>query len=111
MVLAIELMPFDVDGDDVPDEGRMAIWASDFIASSITDCSDPVVYSMNRAGEPKNIDSTGIVLTCADTGTLVVEIWAWDAAGNSDFCETYINVQDNMGNCGTGSSPRHSRSS
>ena len=101
--LAIELMPFDVDGDDVPDEGRMAIWASDFIASPITDCSDPVVYSMNRAGEPKNIDSTGIVLTCADTGTLVVEIWAWDAAGNSDFCETYINVQDNMGNCGTSS--------
>ena len=101
--LAIELMPFDVDGDDVPDEGRMAIWASDFIASPITDCSEPVVYSMNRAGEPKNIDSTGIVLTCADTGTLVVEIWAWDAAGNSDFCETYINVQDNMGNCGTSS--------
>ena len=102
--LAIELMPFDADGDDVPDEGRMAIWASDFIASPITDCSAPVVYSMNRVGEPKNIDSTGIVLTCADLGTLVVEIWAWDAAGNSDFCETYINVQDNMGNC-TGSSP------
>ncbi|MCG8329050.1 MAG: T9SS type A sorting domain-containing protein, partial [Chitinophagales bacterium] len=81
-----------------------AIWASDFIASPITDCSEPVVYSMNRVGEPKNIDSTGIVLTCADLGTLVVEIWAWDAAGNSDFCETYINVQDNMGNC-TGSSP------
>ncbi|MCG8330355.1 MAG: GEVED domain-containing protein, partial [Chitinophagales bacterium] len=102
--LAIELMPFDADGDDVPDEGRMAIWASDFIASPITDCSEPVVYSINRVGAPKNIDSTGIVLTCADLGTLVVEIWAWDAAGNSDFCETYINVQDNMGNC-TGSSP------
>ena len=98
--LAIELMPFDVDGDDVPDEGRMGIWASDFIASPITDCSEPVKYSINRSGEAANIDSTGIVLTCADTGTLVIEIWAWDAAGNSDFCETYILVQDNMNSCG-----------
>ena len=97
--LAIELMPFDVDGDDVPDEGRMGIWASDFIASPVFDCTGPVKYSMNRSGEAPNIDSTGIVLTCADTGTLVVEIWAWDGAGNSDFCETYILVQDNMGSC------------
>jgi hypothetical protein len=102
--LAIELMPFDVDGDDVPDEGRMGIWASDFIASPISDCTGPVKYSMNRSGEAPNIDSTGIVLTCADTGTLVVEIWAWDGAGNSDFCETYILVQDNMGSC-TGAGP------
>ena len=102
--LAIELMPFDVDGDDVPDEGRMGIWASDFIASPVFDCTGPVKYSMNRSGEAPNIDSTGIVLTCADTGTLVVEIWAWDGAGNSDFCETYILVQDNMGSC-TGGAP------
>ena len=37
---------------------------------------------------------------CSDTGTLVVEIWAYDGAGNSDFCETYILVQDNMNLCG-----------
>ena len=98
--LAIELMPFDSDGDNVPDEGMMAIWASDFIASPITDCSEPIKYSINRSGEAANIDSTGLTLTCADTGILVIEIWAWDAAGNSDFCETYILVQDNMGVCG-----------
>lgn len=97
--LAIELMPFDVDGDDVPDEGRMATWAIDFIASPVYDCTGPVKYSINRAGDPANIDSTGIVLTCDDLGTLVVEIWAWDGAGNADYCETYILVQDNMGSC------------
>ncbi|MCB9051453.1 MAG: hypothetical protein H6556_18635 [Lewinellaceae bacterium] len=32
----------------------------------------------------------------------MVEIWAYDGAGNSDFCETYILVQDNMNLCGTG---------
>ena len=98
--LAIELMPVDLNGDDVPDEGRMAIWANDFIVSPSPDCTGPIKYSINRVDDPANVDSTGIVLTCADTGTLVVEIWAYDGAGNSDFCETYILVQDNMDLCG-----------
>ena len=100
--LAIELMPFDNNGDDIPDEGRMGIWASDFIVSASSDCTGPIKYSINRAGDAPNVDSTGIMLTCADTGTLVVEIWAYDGAGNSDFCETYILVQDNMNICGAG---------
>ncbi|MCB9293581.1 MAG: T9SS type A sorting domain-containing protein [Lewinellaceae bacterium] len=98
--LAIELMPVDFDGDDVPDSGQMAIWANDFVVSPMADCTGPVTYSINRAGDDPNVDSTGIVLTCADTGTLVVEIWAYDQTGNADFCETYILVQDNMGLCG-----------
>jgi hypothetical protein len=32
-----------------------------------------------------------------------VELWAIDAAGNADHCDTYIIVQDNAGNCGNGS--------
>jgi hypothetical protein len=28
-----------------------------------------------------------------------VELWAIDKAGNADFCETYVIVQDNNGNC------------
>ncbi|MCB9299302.1 MAG: T9SS type A sorting domain-containing protein [Lewinellaceae bacterium] len=94
--LAIELMPFDSDGDGTPDTGQMAIWASDFIVSPMTDCTGPVKYSINRSGDPVDPAVTGLTLTCADTGTLVVEIWAWDGAGNGDFCETYILVQDNQ---------------
>ncbi|MCB9276650.1 MAG: T9SS type A sorting domain-containing protein [Lewinellaceae bacterium] len=94
--LAIELMPFDSDGDGTPDTGQTAIWASDFIVSPMTDCTGPVKYSINRSGDPADPSVTGLTLTCADTGTLVVEIWAWDGAGNGDFCETYILVQDNL---------------
>ncbi|MEQ8703911.1 MAG: T9SS type A sorting domain-containing protein [Phaeodactylibacter sp.] len=103
--IAIELMPVDENGDNLPDPGAgMAeIWASDFVASAITDCSEPIKYSINRAGEPNDPDQTGLVLTCDDEGTLVVEIWAYDAVGNGDFCETYILVQDNMGVCGDAS--------
>ncbi|WP_425421172.1 GEVED domain-containing protein [Phaeodactylibacter xiamenensis] len=102
--IAIELMPVDEDGDNLPDPGAgMAeIWASDFVdfSTQAGDCSEPIKYSINRVGEPNNPDQTGLVLTCDDEGTLVIEIWAYDAAGNSDFCETYILVQDNMGVCG-----------
>ncbi|NRA47649.1 MAG: T9SS type A sorting domain-containing protein, partial [Phaeodactylibacter sp.] len=100
--LAIELMPVDEDGDNLPDPGAgmVEIWASDFVASAITDCSEPIKYAINRVGEANDPDQTGLVLTCDDEGTLVVEIWAYDAVGNGDFCETYILVQDNMGVCG-----------
>ncbi|WP_421947075.1 SdrD B-like domain-containing protein [Phaeodactylibacter xiamenensis] len=102
--IAIELMPVDEDGDNLPDPGAgMAeIWASDFVdfSTQAGDCSEPIKYSINRVGEPNNPDQAGLVLTCDDEGTLVIEIWAYDAAGNSDFCETYILVQDNMGVCG-----------
>ncbi|RMF23431.1 MAG: T9SS C-terminal target domain-containing protein, partial [Bacteroidetes bacterium] len=47
----------------------------------------------------------GITLTCDDLQGQVqmqipVEIWVTDAAGNQDFCETFILLQDNMGACG-----------
>ena len=91
--LAVELMPIDTDGDNIPDDGQITIWANDFIASPIQDCTGPVTYSINRDGEPNNIDSSSIILTTEDTtGTLIVQIWAYDGAGNSDFCETYILV-------------------
>jgi hypothetical protein len=91
--LAVELMPVDTDGDGIPDDGQITIWASDLIASPIQDCTGPVTYSINRDGEPNNIDSSSILLTTEDTtGTLIVQIWAYDGAGNSDFCETYILV-------------------
>jgi hypothetical protein len=32
-----------------------------------------------------------------------VELWAEDLAGNADFCETYVEVQDNLGVCSTAS--------
>jgi hypothetical protein len=110
----------DADGDGDEDTGAMAIWAIDFIASPITDCSEPITYSINRSGETPVQSQSGIVLTCDDhqlNDTTFVEIYAWDSAFNPyavqpdgtvggpnyDFCETYILVQDNMFDlCGGG---------
>ncbi|MEN0004699.1 MAG: T9SS type A sorting domain-containing protein, partial [Bacteroidota bacterium] len=112
--LSIELMPTepgtDADGDGDIDTGAMGIWASDFIASPVSDCSEPIKFSINRDGDTPDINQTGIVLTCDDPSTLIVEIYAWDSAFNPyavqpdgtvggpnyDHCETYILIQDNM---------------
>ncbi|MCB0550754.1 MAG: T9SS type A sorting domain-containing protein [Phaeodactylibacter sp.] len=104
----------DVDNDGDIDLGAHTVYAVDFVASPISDCSGPVIYSINRPGEIPSPDQNAIILTCDDLGILIVEIHAWDLADNPyalnpadlnvrgpnhDFCETFILVQDNGGNC------------
>jgi hypothetical protein len=91
--------------------GMMAVWASDFVASKIYDCTGQgpetqgnlklvTKYSINRVGETKDRNRTGLNLTCADKGKVIlVELHAWDEAGNDDFCVTYVEVQDNRTVC------------
>ncbi|MEZ4991465.1 MAG: T9SS type A sorting domain-containing protein [Saprospiraceae bacterium] len=107
--LAVELMPVipaeDVDGDGVTDDGAVTIWASDFIASPSSDCNGVVTYSINRSeGGIADRDKTSLTLTCNDPPNTPIQIWAYDDAGNSDLCETYVLVQNNIVQCGlTGS--------
>jgi hypothetical protein len=101
--LAIELMPVapntDADGDGDFDAGAETIDATDFIASPVSDCSEPITYSIHREGEGADISQTSLVLTCDDPSITAVEVVAWDAAGNGDFCASFVQVQDNMASC------------
>ena len=93
--------------------GMMAVWASDFVASKIYDCNGQgpetlnglklvTKYSLNRVGSPVVSTQTGLNLTCADAGKVIlVELHAWDNAGKDDFCVTYVEVQDNRKVCPT----------
>ncbi len=104
--LSAELMPGATAGT-----GMAAVWATDFIASKIYDCNGQgpekqgnlklvTKYSINRVGQPKNADQTGLTFDCAEKGKVVqVEIHAWDTKGNDDFCVTFIEVQDNRKVC------------
>lgn len=92
--LTVTLMP----GQE-PATGMAAIWASDFVASPVDDCSPPVEYSINRSGEDENRSQTGLQFSCEDEGNVLVEIHGWDQVDNNDFCETFVIVQDSLDVC------------
>jgi len=109
--ISVELMP-----DETTGGGMAAIWATDFVASPVFDCTGqdvsqtdaagrPLVtdYSINRPGEEPIRGQLGITLACADTiGLDSVEIHAWDEAGNHDYCLVRLDVQNNNQSCGGG---------
>ncbi len=92
--------------------GMAAIWVSDFVASPSTDCTGEVKFTIYRSSTVVNGGAnfafnpldTGLTLTCPDLGLLPVRIYTVDGAGNRDFCETTLLVQENQASitCGGG---------
>ncbi len=80
----------------------VTLWASDFVNYALDNCtpSGQLVYYIRRSGTGTGLPTTtSVTYNCDETGTQTVEVWAKDKAGNADFCETYLLVQDNMGVC------------
>ncbi|NRB64531.1 MAG: hypothetical protein HRU40_16140, partial [Saprospiraceae bacterium] len=91
--LSVTLMPTEP-GDSIG-PGAIPIFVDNFLASDLTDCSGDISYAINFKGQPFDPSQDGIVLSCSDQGTVVIDIFAWDNAGNIGSCETYVLVQDN----------------
>jgi hypothetical protein len=92
--------------------GIITVWATDLIASKIFDCNGQgpetngngklvTKYSINREKETARPDQSSIVFTCADleSGFIVLELHAWDDAGNHDFCLTFVEIYDKRQVC------------
>ncbi|MBL7808984.1 MAG: T9SS type A sorting domain-containing protein, partial [Saprospiraceae bacterium] len=88
--------------------GMIQLWASDFlqytednctpagqIRIGIRKCGTGTGFPVDAQGNP----ITNVTFDCTELGTQCVELWAMDAAGNADYCETYVIVQDNLGGC------------
>lgn len=84
------------------------LWSSDFLqyAEDNVTQTGQLKYGVRKSGTGTGfpVDAIGnpvnnVVFTCAELGTQSVQIWAIDVAGNADYCETYVIVQDNNGNC------------
>jgi hypothetical protein len=90
--------------------GMVTIWASDFLEYGFDNCTpaEQLKYSIST-GDPAPssfpLDANGNPITsvtfdCTHRGANVIQLWAQDRAGNADFCQVILLVQDNMGNCG-----------
>ncbi|MEM8526226.1 MAG: T9SS type A sorting domain-containing protein [Bacteroidota bacterium] len=77
--------------------GEVTLWAEEFDAGSFDFCSDVTLTFADPTVYP---DSTARTFRCEDgeIGVVAVELWVQDAAGNTAFCETFVNVQANPQN-------------
>ena len=88
--------------------GITGLWASDFLVSvsdnetpidqikiGIRKCGTSTGLPVDNSGNPINF----ISYECHELGTQCIELWAVDAAGNANYCETSVVVQDNFGSC------------
>jgi hypothetical protein len=77
--------------------------ATMFNQSSFDNCTlqKNLKFTIRKHSLGLTTPATDAVLTldCGDIGTVVVELWVTDECGNSDFCTTYIIVQDNKDFC------------
>ncbi|MTB51611.1 T9SS type A sorting domain-containing protein [Lewinella sp. W8] len=91
--LTVTLMP---NGDGT---GMAAIWATDYVASPVDDCSGDVTYSIYtaiEAGEPGFTPAPGrdgIILDCDSDQTVPVRVYAFDPTGLGDYCSAFVLVQ------------------
>ena len=88
--------------------GMITLWASDFLQYTEDNCtpSGQLKIGIRKCGTGTGfpVDGNGnpitnVTFNCTELGTQCVELWSIDAAGNADYCETYVIVQDNQGNC------------
>ncbi len=97
--LTVTLMP---DGEG---GGTAAMWATDFIASDVEDCSGEVTYSIytefeaGAAGFNPVPGRDGIILNCNSDETVPVRVYAFDPAGRGDYCSVFTLVQRSDNAC------------
>lgn len=83
--------------------GLIQIWATDFL-QYVEDNATPtnlLQLAIRKSGtgtgfptDTANISSTTVVFDCSELGFNQVELWAKDIAGNADYCEVYLILQD-----------------
>jgi hypothetical protein len=92
--------------------GMISLWASDFLQYTEDNATptNQLQLGLRKKGTGTGfpMDGSGnpifnVVYNCSEIGTQIVELWSKDKAGNAEYCETYLLVQDNLLNCDTNS--------
>jgi hypothetical protein len=108
--LSTSLMPVDTDNDGDIDGGMIDIWAKDFDRGSSHPCDYPVILSFEpvtrNATTNKLVIKDSLIFTCNKRGIQKVRLYAAVELSTGkiiqDYCETFIDVQDNNKVCSGG---------
>ncbi len=87
--LAAELTASDTDGDGIPDNEVVELWASDFDASSYSPCGYDITFSFSA-----DVNDTNVTFDCDDIGIQPIQMWVTDSNGQQSFCTTFVDIQD-----------------
>ena len=85
-------------------DGCVELWASDLLEYAFDNCSSEEYVEnsvkIRREGDTSAPQSV-LTLCCATdgVGTVILEVWVEDEAGNADYCTTYAILQDPNGIC------------
>ncbi len=100
---------------DLMANGEVELWASDFESgSSFDNCTayEDLTFTARilEDGVPPSSTpptSSNVTFTCDHIGTVQLQVWVGDENGNWDYCQTYVNIQDNSDACGTPPPPQN----
>ena len=76
------------------DPPMVQVWAADLDEGSFDNCSTQLTYSFSQ-----DLNDQSYTFTCDHIGTIVVNMWVTDDAGNQDYCQVFVVIQDNQGLC------------
>lgn len=79
---------------EIMQTGMIEVCAAQLDEYSFDNCPGPFKFSFSS-----DVSETCRIFDCDDIGQTPIEVWVTDAAGNQDFCETFIIIQDNMNVC------------
>lgn len=72
----------DIDNDGIIEEAAVLVEAADLAQCNFLDCSGDLTFSVNRVGEPADINMQSIFLDCGDRYETYLEVYVWDESFN-----------------------------
>lgn len=81
---------------DADPEPMIEVWASDLDAGSFDNCtaSSDLIFSFSE-----KTSETSFIFGCEHVGSVIANVWVTDEAGNQDYCQVFVVVQDNQNLC------------
>lgn len=85
----------------MPNTGSLTVFAQDFNNGSFDNCTEAADLKFSFSSDPNDISWTILCSDVGNDGLVPFELHITDEAGNSDFCSTFLNVQDPTNVCMT----------